>query len=386
MSLSELKYKLSNGFIHNWLIAGPRGIPVTKIKPDPEGNLKLNILRNFYDPDAGISEIPVDLGTLGLITKEDPLLRWRYYHCREDHFIDFSAFYPTCHYLLSWAYTQVVVPASCEVILNVITNSAADFWFNGKHQFWQETIQEQHPQKYPVPVILKPGTNELLFRLANVGIRETASVMALQIQGVSDHDIEIVIPTDIEQDLVKKRQSLEKIVGSAYLDRYVYGNLWGDRYDKNQPIPLFFPSDLDAYGEITQRLQSLTGDIFQEVTKTYEAGSGFELAKTFPLRNGPHHLALLPTANDYYVKKLRFERKLLFYVVRTPYSQTPYGNREQRVLETLRDAGQRRNESIYCEIAKAASDQWQDIDWKIVAKAIKRVNEHEDGSVYKIYD
>ena len=58
MSLSELKYKLSNGFIHNWLVAGPRGIPVTKIKPDPEGNLKLNIIRNFYDPDAGISEIP----------------------------------------------------------------------------------------------------------------------------------------------------------------------------------------------------------------------------------------------------------------------------------------------------------------------------------------
>jgi hypothetical protein len=381
MSLSGLKYKLSNGFIHNWLIAGPRGIPVTKIKPDTEGDIKLTIIQDFYDPDVGISEIPVDLGALGSITSEDPLLRWRYNRCREDHFVDFSAFYPTCHYLLSWAYAQVVVPFDCEVTLNVITNSATDLWLNGKHLYRQESIQEQQPQRNPVSAMLQSGTNEILCRLANVGIRETDSVMALQIQGISDDDIEIVIPTDIELNLVKKRQILEKLVESAYLDRYIYGNLWGDRYNKNQPIPLFFPSELDVYGEITQRLQSLAGDIFQEVTKTYEAGSSVELAKTFPLRNGPHHLVLLPTANDYYVKKLRFERKHLFYVVRTPYSQTPYGNHEQRVLETLKDASQRRNESIYSEIAKAASDQWQDIDWKIITKAIERVNIHEDGSV-----
>ena len=102
-----------------------------------------------------------------------------------------------------------------EATLNVITNSAADFWFNGKHLFRQEPIQEQHPQKNPVSVILQPGTNEILFRLANVGIRETTSVMALQIQGVSDNDIEIVIPTDIEQNLVRKRQILEKISGKC---------------------------------------------------------------------------------------------------------------------------------------------------------------------------
>ena len=381
MTMTELKYKLSNGFIHNWLVAGPLAVPVTNINTNLDNDPKLEIMRQYHDPDAGVSEIPVDLGSLGPVSKENPLITWRYFRCRDDHYVDLTSNYATCQYLHAWAYTQVVIPSEREVGVELTTNASVDFWLNGRLQCRLETFQEITPKRNMVSITLKSGVNELLFRMENVGIRETLCVLAFQIQGVVDEDIEIIIPTDIETEYQSKRIVLEKLIDKAYLERYVYGNMWGDRYNRNQPIPLKFASDMEDAEEITFRLQSLAGDIFMEGKKEFGPGSSYELAKIFPLRNGPHHLALLPPVEEYYIKKLRFDRKDLFYVVRTPYSQMPYGSYPQRALEALTDASQRRNGSIYCEIAKIANGQWQLIDRKIIFRITEGINRREDGSV-----
>ena len=381
MATSLLNYKPFNGYIHNWLVAGPLAVPASDFNPDIKEDFELSVIRQYFEEDAGVTELPVDLGPLGPVTKDNPLITWRYYGCRDDHFVDFTTFYPTCHYLRSWAYAQVNYPSSRELSMILTTNGPADVWLNGRHLHRQEHFQKQFPQSVVIPATFQPGINEILVRFENAGIRETPYVMALQINGISDHEADIILPTDIEATSLEKRQILERVVEKAYLDRYVYGYLSGDLYDKNEPITLHFSSDLDVSGEITHRLQSLKGDIFQEGTKKCSAGSSFELAKTFPLRNGPHHLALLPPAGEYYIKKIRFERLDLFHVVRTPYSQKLSYGIDQRKKEALEDASKRRNDSIYCEIAKLALGQAQNIDRMIVHQAIERVNQYQDGSV-----
>lgn len=380
---TELKYKLCNGFIHNWMVAGPLAVPVPAGIPDSSATNKLALIKQFIDPDAGVTDTPVDLGSLGPVTKENPLITWRYYHCRDDHFIDLTTFYPTCQYLRSWLYAQVVIPSGGEFELELTTNAVMDYWLNSQHQFRLDHIQDHDPTMYKIHASLKQGVNEFLFRLENIGFRETQHIMAVQILGDTDN-VDIVIPTTIEPQLLEKRTKLERLIENAYLDRYVYGNLWGDRYNRNQSIPLYFLQDIDISGEITVRLQSLTGDIFQEGTKSFGAGSSFEFAKIFPLRNGPHHLAIVPPADLYYIKNLRFDRKELFYIVRSPYSQNPYGNYKQRVKEALTDASQRRNESIYCEIAKIANGQAQLLDQKIILQTIDKIDRRDAGSVYDL--
>jgi hypothetical protein len=261
------------------------------------------------------------------------------------------------------------------------TNGPADLWLNGQHFHRQEHFEKQFPRSVSVQSILQPGSNEILIRFESAGVRETPHAMALQVQGISEPEALVNLPTNIEPELLEKRQALEEIVEAATLDRYVYGFLDGDRYNRNEPIPLHFPNDLEASAEITARLQSLAGDIFQEATKVCEAGMVLELAKTFPLRNGPHHLALLPPANEYYLKKFRFERKELFHVIRTPYSQPASLNTDLRAQEALEDASQRRHESLYCEIAKMALGRWEKVTPKILDRAIEGINQARDGSV-----
>lgn len=380
---TDLKYQLWNGFVHNWLVAGSLTVPVGSGFPDLVGQAKLEVIKKFTDPEAGITEIPVDLGSLGAITKENPWMTWRYYRCRDDHYVDLSASYPTCQYLRSWVYTQVAISTGRDLEIELTTNAAMDFWLNENHYCRLENIQDLSPARNKMSVALKTGMNEFLFRLENVGIRETLNGMALRFIGTAN-DVDIVIPTNIEPELMEKRLGLERLIDAAYLDRYVYGNLWGDRYNRNQSIPLYFSKEPDISAEITVRLQSLAGDIFQEGTKEFGAGSSFEFAKKFPLRNGPHHLALVPRADEYYIKNIRFDRKYLFHIVRTPYSQNSYGNYKERLKEALSDAAQRRNESIYCEIAKIANGQWQQVDKKIILQTYNRIYQRAAGSIHDL--
>ena len=386
MATSFLKYKLSNGYLQNWLAAGPLVIPIPDCIPSSsEENFESSILQwyseRYSEPDSGVTEPPVDLGPLGKVTRDHPLITWRYYGCREDHYIDFTAFHPTCSYLRSWAYAQLAVQSGHEVILVLTTNGPADLWLNGQHLQCQEHFSKQLPCSVSFPAALQSGSNEILIRFENAAVRETPYVMALQVQGIAETGVEVILPTAIESELLGKRQTLEKVVENAILDRYVYGFLDGDRYNQNEPIPLRFSSDLDVSGEITFRLQSLAGDIFQEGTKSCDANTVLEMAKTFPLRNGPHHLALLPPAHEYYREMIRFERKEIFYVVRTSFAQKPFLNTSKRAKEALEDAAQRRNDSIYCEIAKIALGRWENVDRKILQIAIEGINQRRDGSV-----
>jgi len=106
-----------------------------------------------------------------------------------------------------------------------------------------------------------------------------------------------------------------------------------------------------------------------------------EMAKKFPLRNGPHHLALWPPLDGYYERQLRFERKELFYVVRTAYSLKASPSVPARAQEALEDAAERRTNSLYCELAKMALGQWERVDRKVIDRAVQGIQQAQAGSL-----
>ncbi|MGE5221905.1 MAG: hypothetical protein ACM3PY_05685 [Omnitrophica WOR_2 bacterium] len=380
---SVLKYTPSNGYLHNWLVAGPQIIPVSSLDLSHPEN-RAEVMMRTFDPESGVAGSPVDLGPLGPLTQQNPALTWRYYRCREDHYIDFSAFFPARCYLRSWAYAQLIMPSMQDVTVVLTIDGAADIWLNGEHLNRSDASAENQPRSFSIPAALQSGPNEILLRFENLGLRATPYRMGLQVLGLPDRDVEIAIPTEIEADMLEKRQVLEKVVEKAYLDRYVYGFMDGDRYDNNEHILMRFSNGLDVSGVVTYRLQSLQGDIFREGAKMGSADAVIETVKDFPLRNGPHHFAMLPTPEEYYIKKLRFERKDLFFYIRTPNSQKPYGSWRQRAKEALKDAAQRRSESLFCEIAKMALGDWEKVDHKIISRSMESINQRLDESVFDL--
>jgi hypothetical protein len=383
MATSDLKYSLMNGFIHNWLVAGPETIPVAKLSGYPKDKLETSILTQYYSADSGVTEIPVDLGPLAKHGDQVSPFSWRYYFCNDDHFIDLTSFYPACHYLRAWAYAQVVFPTAQNINLVLTTNGPADLWLNGKHVHRTEHYSKQKPISVAFQVSVAAGVNEFLLRYEIAAVRETPFVLALKIDGELSGDISVVIPTNIDPDKLETRIKYEEIIKHGYLEKYVYGWLTGDQYDKNEPITARFSENLknDPHLRLSFRLQSLNQDIFQEGTKPAHANLVYDLALNFPLRNGPHHLEFVPPVDQYVIFKIRLERRDLFYVLRTPYSQNLYGILKDRRYEALKEASIRRGDSLYTEIAKMALGNWENLDRKIIFNVIDGINHRQAGSV-----
>ncbi len=380
MTNTFLHYQLSNGFLHNWLVAGPLLTRVTldgAVQPETAQRL----IQSHYEAESGVGAAPVDLDPLGPLTKDNPLLVWHYYACRDDHFVDLTTRYPAWAYQRGWAYAQLQAPAAQDVQLVLTTSGPADLWLNGQHLYRQEHLSGARPQSVAVTCALAAGTNEILVRFEGAGVEHIACVMALKVEALTGA-AEILLPTHIEPEFLPKRVALEKLAAQATLDRYVWGYPDGDRLNVNEPIVVSFPKELDgAGGIIIMRAQSLQGDIFQERTTTVKPGLSVEFIKKFPLRNGPHHLALWPPLEDFYVRQLRFERQELFHVVRTPYTHKASPDIALRAREALEDAAERRSNSLYVELAKMALGQWERVDRKIVEGAVEGIRAGLVGSL-----
>ena len=129
-----LNYNLENGFINNWLVAGPQEIPVNL--DQPLGNIvKSKLAQEHYKSESEIKITPVERGPLtkGLFQVDDYQGSWAYYACKEDHLVDFSRMLDSPQYLRSWAYTQLSSKSSQEVLLVLSTHGPADLWLNGEH-------------------------------------------------------------------------------------------------------------------------------------------------------------------------------------------------------------------------------------------------------------
>jgi len=146
MPVHYARYELYAGFIHNWLIAGPQAIPVSDLDRSEGPDWKLQIAREYHAAESGVTQPPVQDESFAV---GDAELAWRYRRCDDDHFVDCTAFYHTCHYLRAWAYSRIMSPATQESTCILTTNGPADVWLNGRHVHRQSTSITRYRTVYP---------------------------------------------------------------------------------------------------------------------------------------------------------------------------------------------------------------------------------------------
>ena len=250
------------------------------------------------------------------------------------------------------------------------TNGPADVWLNGAHVHRQEHFYHQLPKRVSFELTLQPGPNKLLVRFEQVAARECPYAMAMQIVGAAPADsLSVRLPTTISP--VKRRQLLERAFTGAQIRQDVF------RYDDE--VAVHWPDDFRGSVGLTIRVQSPAADIYSEGQKTAGAGVQAIMGTAYQFPDGPYDLFLMPTPQEYYEGAMRIERKIRCWITRNRFSETPYGDIEERRYEALLDAAHRKV-NVFCEIAKMALGAWLDVDVKVVQSTIDGINRRGDCS------
>jgi hypothetical protein len=333
-----LEYLLHDGFIDNWLVAGPQAIPVPDLDRFGGDDSQLQIARFHPRWLSAIHQPPVELGTFQI---GDADLTWRFSKCLDDHFVDLSAFWPTCHHLRSWAYAQIESPSEQETTFVLTTNGPADVWLNREHVHRQEHLYHQDPHSVSFQGALREGRNEVLVRFEVTAVRACPYVMALQITGVPAHNLSVKLPT--WHTNIPRRHKLERLYPEIHLEREISvggGDIylrWDDPLDETGHVD-FWAQDAQEHIRVAGALETYPGE-------RYVVGSSQAI-----LEEGPHRIVLLPPAAAIERYDIRYQEYLPFHVLDTTFSQAPYGTYEERQREALKDAA-RREQDLYATIA-----------------------------------
>lgn len=370
MAVYYANYDLKNGYIDNWIVAGPQAVPVPNLERFEEDDFKFQIARHYYEDDSGISLPPVEHVKF---TVGDDELTWRYILCADDHFVDLTAFYHTCHYLRAWAFARVICPVAQKVTFVLTTNGPADLWLGKRHVHRQEHFHHQIPRSVSFAATLDEGPNDVLVRLEEVATRECPYAIALQIVGPAFEDAaerpQVLLPTTNEA--IARRHRLEKVYEAAYLEKDVYA--------RDDQIVLRWREDLDTSASVAVRLQTPSERIYAEAQRMGISNNYAKLSYAYQLLDGPYHAVVMPRPKEYYEGNMRVRRKIPLWSMRNSYSQDAYGTYTERRIEALDDAA-RRESGIYSEIAKMALSRWSHIKTDVIMDAIKGINQRRDCS------
>ena len=378
---NRLTYPIqSRGYIHHWLVAGPQAIAVPDLSSFDTNALKPSIAQQYHNPALLVTEQPTELATLVIDDKHGAAeIPWQVVHCGDDHYVNSSAFYHTCHYLRTWAYAGVNSPTRQTTSLILTTNGPADVWINGAHVHRHLHFHHQIAQSVSFEATFVEGPNEILICFEGVAIRECPYVMALQIpvattiqnapstNGSHDSAWSVTLPTPLT---ISRRQHLEALFNAATVDRLLFHH--------DDDVMVSWPNDLQIAGQIAVRLQRPDGRIYAEAQPQIEAGSKVKLGKAYTRQNGTYWLTLMPEAQEYYVHNMRVRRHIPIEIANSKYSATAYGTYAERRREALIAATQQ--EHLYAEIAKMALGDWAAIDLQPWMMMIERINQRADCS------
>jgi len=357
------------GYIHHWLVAGPQAIPVTDLARFDPRNLKPAIAAAYHQPNHPITQSPAELAPLTVTDSHgEAELTWRAVRCGDDHFVDCTTFYHTCHYLRTWAYTELAATTAHAVALVLTANGPADVWLNGELVHQQQHFHHQLPQPVAFTAQLQAGQNTILICFTNVAIRECPYALALQVVGVDPAALTVHLPTTLKAN---RRQKLEQLFDAAYLDK--------DLYHREDEIIIRWPQDLPLADEIGVRLQTPGGRIYAEGKPMVKGGTVVNLGKAYQRPEGAYWVTLMPTGEEYYVHGMKIVRHLPLHIANGKFAETTYGAYAERRLEALTDAAHR-TDNVYSEIAKMALGQWNKLKQDQFVQTIAQINQRADCS------
>jgi hypothetical protein len=370
MSVNCLEYLLNDGFINNWLVAGPKSTPIDgpdRLKDD-EASYKLKITRQFYCQDITLSESPVDRGTTGINGDQ---VTWRYIRCHEDHFVDVSDYYQTWQYLRTWAYAQINSPTPTQATFVLWVRGPADIWLNGNHIYLQENYLP-NLSRLEIPTSLEKE-NVLLVRFEQVAIRECNNVMAFQISDFPSKEVEkeikIRIPTKARYPL--RHQALEQVFEKAYLEEVV--NHRGAHFN------LHWAEDLDKVFSFDFHITDAHNATYVKGSWRTDPADPVDVGHTYRLKERPYFVSLTAPLKEYFEHDLRYRRDLPIHVLDDAYSKAPHKNYAKHRLKALESAAKYET-NLFAEIAKIELNKWSKLDSESIMKAVDHVGQRTSDS------
>lgn len=378
MRTNYVVYDLLDGYIHNWLVAGPQEIPVN-LEDFSEEVTRQKLTQAYTDPDSHITETPVERGplTAGIFKIGDYTGLWEYYACQEDHWIDRSKRYPSATFLRSWAYIQLVNKGEKEVVLELKTFGPINIWLNSQHIFRSESFSEREPLTCQVLLRLKTGNNKLLARFENVSLGTALHAMSGRLcQPVTMQpavDIKVRIPSLIKS--IERRNLLEKVFQSLHLNQDVY--IWNDHIRLHWP-----PEQEEKFAYAAVRLMAESGKIYAQAEVDGTPGDQLTMSISGQFPEGAYRLMLMPRLWEYYERDFRFTHQLsLWNLGRQQFSESPYGTLDERKRESFIYASRQEQPSVYREMAVMAVGSWEQMNPKVLLEAIGRIRQRQEGSI-----
>jgi hypothetical protein len=369
MPISYITYALQNGYIHNWLVAGPQIISIDNADFCFNAEAKLLLAQELYTEDSGVTGQPVEPGPLeeaefsvGAYTAH-----WAYTVCQEDHFVDGDSLLaitepePLPHYARAWAYTEVTTPNPGSVTLVMTTFGPVDVWVNNTHAYHHSAFGFQQAA---FTVNLTEGHNAILARFEQVRIDDYPHALALQVHEAPD-GMRVQIPTAIED--VKQRNYLENIFNTAYLDRDIF--VW------EEPVKVHWEARQGDPEDIIIRLQTPSGRIYAESLAVAAPDGESPLISAHQAPQGPLRCILMPPIESYFDHNIRVRRIFpLWGLGLARYVDAPQDDISKRRYEALQHAVRCKGD-LFGETAKMALGMWEAIEQPVLLHHIELVNQ-----------
>ena len=360
MPISTLPFDLHDGYVHDWLVAGPQTVALEQ-GADPAG-----VAQRYAGSDVGIDRAPVEPGPLdqSTFTIGDYEGLWLHRPCGEDHFVDVSALYRVPTFARAWATTQLVAPTARAVTLVATAQGPLDVWLNGAHVFRGEALGFHHDR---FEVFLNEGANELMVRFDRAGVGPCAHQLALRVVG-ADEGLTVQLLTAIED--VALRNRLTAAFAAAVLDRDLY--VWDEAF------AVQWPDVVETSEEFVIRLQTPSGRIYAETKTAASAEDPSVLVAAFGAPQGELRLRFLPTRELFYDEDVRVQREIPVWGAGwQTYADAAYATPPERRVEALRHAI--RCSGLYSDVARMLLGQWDLVDRAGLLRTIEAVERRELG-------
>ncbi len=383
MEITQLTYELQQGYVHQWLVAGPQVIPIPNLEVKNGNDLPAQIISKHHQKRSGITKDPVECGPLseGRFTIGDYQGSWSYLDCQDDHFVDYSASYRQLAYLRSWAFTELVSDGQQEAILILTTHGPADLWLNGKHIHRHEHLQAPYPKSVEFNTPLVSGLNKVLIRFENIASGDCPDMMALRVcqsNGSSTNEarvpiggVHVEIPTLIQA--ISRRNELEESFKTPYVSQ--------DVFTRDDEVEVHWPADLEKPVFSDVRLDALNGMTYAQAEVNGDPGDVLFLNHASQLNTGPYRAFFMPRSWEYYERDIRVTKEIPFWVIGdNPFSTSTYNTFQARRQEAWQHAARMKGH-IFSEISQMALGNWQSIELATIRDTQTRVNRRETGSI-----
>jgi hypothetical protein len=356
MPVNSLRYKLVNGYIDNWLVAGP-------IVHDELLSFDTEHLVN----DEALLSSAVEPGSAedGKFSIGNQIACWCYLHCQEDHYIDFSDDQYGDRFLSSWAYAQLRSNKPQDILLVITAYGSVEISIYTREPQQIKLVEKNHFTK-TLPVHLDKGINPLLIKFSKTTSMPSPYTIAVRLCEREDEKVPLIsvkvhLPTNIRH--LTRRNELEESIQAAFTRR--------DIFPSSENVEVEWPIKMSRSAFTHARLQTPTGRVYVEATDKGKPGDKAFLNHSASLPEGPYDIQLMPVPREYYEENIRFSSQLPIWVVgNQPYSESDPKNYFERKVDALNNAALR-DKNIFSEVAKMALGRWLRVDTKFLTEFIR---------------